>query len=67
MGAFYTVQMPAAVIGPPILGFVTDEADGKWTRSFQILAVIQSISGLLMLLFYNHGRLIIIKKEMETV
>jgi len=67
IGVFYTIQMPAAVAGPPILGYVTDKADGKWTRSFQILAVVQSLSALLMLWFYNHARLIIIKKEMDTV
>jgi len=67
IGVFYTMQMPAAVVGLPLLGFVSDKADGKWTPSFQILAVVQSISGLLMLWFYNHARLIIIKKELETV
>jgi len=67
IGMLITVQTPAAVAGPPILGFVTDGADGKWTPSFQILAVVQSISGLLMLWCYSHVRLIILKKEMETV
>jgi len=75
MGLFFTIQMPAGVAGPPILGFVTDEENGKYTRAFRILAVVQSISGILMLWFWKYGRLMIkqrestaasVKKELET-
>jgi len=67
MGLFFTVQMPLRVAGPPILGFVTDEENGNYTRAFKILAVVQSISGILVLRFWKHGRLMIKQKECAAV
>jgi len=66
MGLFFTIQMPAGVSGPPILGFVTDEENGNYTLAFQILAVVQSISGILILWFWKHGRLMI-KRRVLTM
>jgi len=56
IGLFYTAQMPLGVAAPPVLGFVADQADGNWTVSFQIMAVVQTVSGLLIYFFWKHGR-----------
>jgi len=63
MGWFYTVMMPTAVMGPPVLGLVADLAGGNYTQSFQISATMQTVSGLLALLFWKHGRLLIKNRE----
>merc|ERR1719285_39300 len=65
IGLFYTAQMPFGAFGQPIFGFFVDQADGNYTGAFQIIAIMQTISGLLMFMFCKHGRVIINAKKLD--
>jgi len=64
MGWFYTSQMPSGIVTPPFLGFVTDRFDGDYTWAFFITAVMTTLSGLFLLAFWRHGRVLIMNQEL---
>jgi len=65
MGIFFTVQMPLGVAAPPVLGFIADKADGSYTGTFQCMAAMQTLSGLLMYFFWKSGRKIILSRPLD--
>jgi len=75
MGWFFSSQLPSVVAAPPMLGFVTDQSNGNYIPAFQILAVTNTVAGVIALLFWRSGRQLIqdpeerapIKVECEVV
>jgi len=65
MGVFFTAQMPLGVAAPPLLGLVADNADGNYTGTIQCMAVMQTLSGLLMYFFWRSGRNIIVERSLD--
>jgi len=64
MGLFYSFQMPAGVAALPLIGFITDQANGNYTLPYQILAMMQTISGLLILMFWWHAAQMVNKRKL---